>query len=627
MKQMDMNTKQVNLFKYLTIHGCKSIQSSAIPDKNYCIKIDKHYFDEYTESTFRKFLDDEDDYFDINSFVMFLSNSENLSKMNKSDNPRGKYHEVMDLYHAMYDIKIHTNGRLPDYTNYKMIEPTRDEYKFCWIITHLIDDNLFFKQIRGCFKMVYQKGFDDRYYDMCIEIVKIIIEIQENSMAHAKNTNDNIKEAVAKYESYVPSYFKLQNWIKCNYEYLNTYWCDELKPLMLGSLFAMNEQAVRKYYPFRFIERTKQHRIKLENQKELLQLNTPEYKNIERRIKYYERFNDLDESSSVISRILMWRGETKTNNDPIIPIDDPLITKIFERKPIEEVKQIIKDKYEWSLVNDKMCINLKILQEIIMLEPNDSDIFVRKSLLEYLNEVEDIAGEIRSLIIKFFNRKIEKSNGIHELYTNHLKQKSKEYYEPQIKKLEDEVNSKTIENGMLAKKVKKRDTCVKKLIKLVKPKIPTKSKKGRELLVDINKLTDELTIDVQETIKKNIIPSKIKGKSIIDNIPDFPIIYTDNPFNFVRSSDFDGICDSYKITIHTRNMLKKFIFSDACNQTETIPYIINALSEKYVDNKNEDEIEDDNYKNDDDEYEVFTIDETNVMGLDGMAKFNLDDEL
>jgi hypothetical protein len=599
---MDFDTTKQRFLEHVKMRGWEIKKSSTIPDKNCRDTISKCYFDwlTYTETTFRKFLDSQPEYINIDTLIKFFINEENIYKMNNSKNTSSKWQEMLPLYIILCRIIIPSNGRLPDYTNYKMIEPKRDECLICWWVSQKIINDPFAGQFIDLTKIRYQYELDGRYYDMCIEPNGIVIEIQEDSISHLENINDVRKEAIAKYHKFLPIYFKIQKYNECNYKYLEEFWVDELRPMIYGSLFKnitsdKKLDMYKSYIHIEFIVRMRQQYINCKNRLKTLTCGTEEYDSNVGWILYYELFNDIDASLSMISRILNWRKISKSNGDYMIPLIEVYKFTSYRDMTYDDVEKIIKIKYMCNTIDekDRLCINIKILHHIILLSSDsDNNQSLKMSIIDYMDEIESIFMEIDEFKDKFSDALNKRSSELDELYINHMMRKEKEQSEPQIKRLQDKLDEKTFEINCLVKKTGKIIKCTDKFNKLNKPKSPTK--KQRDLMSESKQLFEEISLLNHKLDGKNLLFVKIKGKSIIRNIPDFPFIYTGNPYNNALMTDFNGACDELQISMHKRDDLINYISPEIRSQSKTFPNIINILREDYIDDsKNE---EDDQYK-------------------------------
>jgi len=239
----ELNTIRISsegLCKYLKkIYGPHSIKlSSSNPNKNNQKLVSKDCFKSITDTKFRTFLNDIDSYgnfIDVDSLIIFLNSEAN------TNSTRGKYHEMLDMVIALYQLPILND--LPNFDHldrktYEMIFPKRVEYLICWWIIHKISNDKFLSK----YKFVDQKNVtmplfqkiisnnDDRFYDVVFDNLNVVIEIQENSSSHNLNPNDLLKEALVKLRSKRIIYFKMTEFESDNYGYLKSFWLEDLHP-------------------------------------------------------------------------------------------------------------------------------------------------------------------------------------------------------------------------------------------------------------------------------------------------------------------------------------------------------------------------------------------------------------
>ena len=131
-------------------YGNKAIKlSSSNPNKNNQILVSKKCFSEITDSNFKTFIAEESallgNYIDIESLAKFLSTEANTRST------RGKYHELLDMILALYQIPIEND--LPkfevlDAKTFEMIYPNRVEYLICYWILHKISNDKFLSKYK-----------------------------------------------------------------------------------------------------------------------------------------------------------------------------------------------------------------------------------------------------------------------------------------------------------------------------------------------------------------------------------------------------------------------------------------------------------------------------------------------
>lgn len=150
----------------------------------------------------------------------------------------------MDFVHAYWNIPINEEN-IPQYNyikdkdkvTYENIYPKRKEYFIAWWIRNKISTDPFLKTINPIIKSKYLKQTyqepikksDDRFYDILLKKLNIIIEIQENSKAHLESHNDLTKESLCAMRGFRIKYFKLEEFSKSIFAYLNEFWNGSLE--------------------------------------------------------------------------------------------------------------------------------------------------------------------------------------------------------------------------------------------------------------------------------------------------------------------------------------------------------------------------------------------------------------
>ena len=544
-----MSVKEENLIKY--IPDSYIVRSVDNPNSNYNISIKCDYFTKnlnITENNFITLLKNKE----IVSIKDVINFFENNTKYN-NNNTKGKYHELMPLTHAIYNVIIEND--LPKYLEiHEKIKPMRIEFLICWWINHIIQNDNFLQKYLDYIKPSYQTYIDNRFYDIEFNKLDIIIEIQEDSSAHEENNNDITKESLIRIRSKRIIYFKCSEYYEDNYQYLDKF-SNDLKKGLIASLLSKDKEIREKYCIYRFMNMIEEEK-KITNKKS--------------KLSYLNRFTEV---SSMISKMFIWKdkaSDANNNNKYVIPIENiQFITKFTN---IDELLEIIDSKYD----SKDGCITWKILNKLINLNSKMKDID-KETILEYLLSVEDIYQEICDLIIFHGNECIKNNINHFELYDNHTKKKYdneisklKSKYETQLNKL----NSELSENNKLIKSMKKS---IDKVDKLIDTYIDDKrnSKKLHNLLQFSNEITN-IKKDIQ--IDKSFINIKINktiGSSILIGKQNLPIIYTNCPKDFIYKDIFFGICIAHKLTITQINSIIEELIPTGCSskKTRSIPYI------------------------------------------------------
>lgn len=217
-------------------------KSSRHPNGKKQIMFYKSYFDDITEQTFRKLLDETgigfyDDVISLDKLVNFL----NDGKAN-NNNTKGRYQELIPFVIALYKLNI-VDG-LPDFSVLNKniqskIEPQRREYIICWWLMNQICTDDFIKSNDECknlCKLTYQYNIEDRYYDAYIEHLKILFEFHETGSAHLYNQNDELKRCLAVVNMNTIIYIIESEYEKDPIAYLKKLWNNDIKPSIYKEL-------------------------------------------------------------------------------------------------------------------------------------------------------------------------------------------------------------------------------------------------------------------------------------------------------------------------------------------------------------------------------------------------------
>lgn len=611
---MDEESAINNLIQYIKSNNCVIHESIHIPHKNKSICVEKIFFNNITEPTFRTFLDNQSDMIDVKFLCRFLKNIVNIDKMNKCDNTKGKWHEMIDIYHAMFGIEVPACA-FPDYSKFPFLEPKREEYKYAWYIIRMLKQD----ELIGPFISIKcQVNIDGKFYD--IQVGALLIEIQEDSNTHDNNQNDIIKKAIADHWMSHIVYFKIHEWRKRNYNYMNEFF-NELRSLIIKSLLcANNEEFTGAYYVHMFLKYVDDKTNDLK--KRLLSCtNKQQIKNTRNTIKHYESYKIKD--TSMIIKILEWRKKSRNSHIYNIPAPEIIKYTCYKRYTLDEFEQFIRDHadYDYSVIDSIMFVNLKTFDKLIVLSSDDDDnmIDIKTSIIDYLHCVEDTSKLIIEMIIDFKDLIYNNLKYSKTQYINYITTRLDTDHEREIKKNHDENEILKTENKYLRKMM---NATIKSGNKFMDSIIDAKIKfKGcKKKLETFKKNMDELKKYDEKINIDNIHFQKIINKPIITNIDDFPIIFTNNPDDNMKRLNFKGICSSFNIKDHAIRQLEKYIFNDVDSLTELIPFI--KITDEYIVIKN-DEINDEINEEHKKEQTAVQNDMQNNDGLDNIDDISL----
>ena len=629
----EVNKVEDNLEKYLKDNFDDDVikMSSRNPDKDNYKSVSIKCFDNISDNTFNKFIKDNSKtgYIYLNKLAHFLTNDANTK------NTRGKYHELMNMIHAMYNVNIIDN--LPDYSSLDKsikdkIMPKREEYLICWLIKHLIDNDKLLSQYlyfngKPLTTPLYQKSIeniDERYYDMIFDELDIVVEIQEDDNAHKDNTNDELKEALVKVRSKRIIYFKLVDFNTNIQEYLKLFWND-LKEMLIQSLLNYNASIRNAYcvYSFKndindkcleFQKDIKQIKKKIKNPKnvkaqidsfgsELLKLNE--------KFEFFNLFNNTD--ASLINQIFNWKLLEKDDDTYVVDVDDAFKLRITTDKNIEDFKNFIINEYKQDIkygkiegVVNKNKIFIQWNTLIFITMKSSIDQFKKDIIIHYLLNIQTIYEDIIRKIQMHHNDKFNITGHMYKLVIDHTTKKYVDQYENKNKILTKKFDIANYRVKLCLQDIKRNDGANKMIIELAEGKFT--AKKDIKLLNNAKEYVKKSNEFYNQNIGDYITIRKKYNESIIREFPDFPVVYTGNIDNRISYNNLASICKHYNISKNSitlicesflinYNIKTKYIYN-ICILTDLEPL---SESESESDSDEEDESKDTVYLDSDNE--------------------------
>lgn len=621
-------------------------KSSRHPNGKKQIMFYKSYFDDITEQTFRKLLDETgigfyDDVISLDKLVNFL----NDGKAN-NNNTKGRYQELIPFVIALYKLNI-VDG-LPDFSVLNKniqskIEPKRREYIICWWLKNQIYTDNFIKSNEECknlCKVTYQYNIEDRYYDVYIEHLKILFEFHETGSAHLYSQNDELKRCLAVVNMNTIIYIIESEYEKDPIAYLKKLWDNDIKPSIYKELMKKSVTVRNHYCDYRFIQKLNEEILyfgaRLENLKG------------KRKIELQQRIDKLNNiitkhnpENSMIREIFEWKEKSlKTNNKYVICIND--IIQYTQFDDIDELSMDVELKYIYSKKEEKIYIDWGTLVNLI--NKNEKISVNQKTvIIKYLTSVQDIYEEIISMMLFRDDDKTKINKDMITKVINHIEQKKDEEYTPMIKRLRSKNESLEEQIKLNKHKVKNIVTISNKFIKNINnikeksddlnelitelEKLPNKKNLGIKVIKDINKIysdnnvLNDNIIKVFDKIKAHYNATNDNNIDIVKemNQPIFKnssIVYTGDPNDYVSYEQFEANCKVNGIEQREKidSMCIKFYHCYIPRKTNQIHYV------KYINNENEehDEEHDEDHDKDDEDDE----DHDEGVGRDG-----LDDDL
>ena len=612
-----------SLEKYIrSTYGDSVIKiSSNNPNKDNQTLVQKSCFKDITDNKFNELLTNttvSNEYISLDTIATFLRTEANTA------NTRGKYHELMNMINAMYKLDI-----INDMPNYDILDekikigifPKRVEYLICWWILRKIANDKFIGRYRfydG--KKLTQPEFqklisddDDRFYDIVFELLDIIVEIQEDNSAHANNPNDLLKEALVKMRSKRILYFKIADFNSKNYVYLDEFWSNDLKPALIQGLLDTNSEIRQSYCIYKFKTNTYSEYIKkkndlnkinklideLEQSEQFAQSKSaqPAQTNrlikrkttISNRLKFLEPFFKSNGDKSLIIKLFDWKEKAlKLSNEYVIPITD--INTLLDTYTVDELQTHIEENYDFQIIDSELFIKWDVLVRLLIMDQNIA-IADKSRVLEYLTSIQNIYEHIITQIKIHNDHKLKSTKEMHILMENHLILKQKAKYQPEIDKLNDKYSKADKELGILYKKISTQNNKIKKLCDLITNKAT--NKKEKELLNQIKSEIADLENLYNLNIGKYISFQKIPNKSIIKEIPEFPIFYTANPRDHLTITDFEAICSVYHISKTNIKLLYKSLLPPFTEGKPNIICMIKDITDTSPNYDISDQIDDD----------------------------------
>ncbi len=285
-------------------------------------------------------------------------------------------------------------------------------------------------------------------------------------------------------------------------------------------------------------------------------------------------------------------------------------------------------RFSWNglvsiFLNPNEVINNQIIKLMVLGEDFEK---YSRYMLNLLISTERTYKKIINYIGIHSTERINYSETLQEQLENHITSNLIHEYEKKISKLQNQLDIKDLElkfsNARSRKIVKKSDTLnhkVKMVFIKLKNKFTNMEKKYPSLKLDIPKEIKDQISSIEADVKKldenknsksdytiNLID---KNKSIIKELPNFGIIYTDNNKHKINYKKFMAYCDFKNIPRKTSNLIVNDLSIIKYKQNPT-----NIFKLKFINNDefdfedNEDEITSDFNKN--------PIDKSNKEDLD-----------
>lgn len=524
-------TNLLNYLKTLDQHIVKS--SINNPDKNPYDALNKEkLLNIYNDNNFNEYTSKNKwgENIKINEFINYV-----LS-INSSKTPRGKYHIFMDCIIKYYNLPI-ING-MPEFDSIpidiqKKIIPARVEYTIAWYIINRLREHPFIKNyINDEAKITFQERIDpddNRFYDILFRKLHIVIEIQEDSINHTENDNDDLKKALVLARSWTIKYFKVKMYVDEQFDYLENF-SIEIEKSIIDSLLNININIRDEYIKFAFIQYLEQRQTYLSNT-----YNTNEIK-VTKRI--LENMN-----SNIITKIFLLKQKCNSSYDKNIISIDEIIELISELN--SSSKNIYSDILSTDIMihkRDGIYTNFGDLIRIIMLL--DSDQIMKDTLIIYLTQISNIYEDIICRIKTHLDNRLDIINDMYGKTISHTKKKLEIKYLSKIEQLEKILIFEQTQNNINNKQRKKNNTFATKLLKIISNPIDDIE------LLKIKSIINEI-IDLNGNYNRyksnDLTIIKHENESILEEIIDFPIIYSKDKNSRIEYNMLKIICKEYGI--------------------------------------------------------------------------------
>lgn len=583
-------------------------RSIDIEDKNHYTGIYKtRLLDSFTDNAIhshaKKYWDKS--YVKVDDFIDYITNFANTK------NTKGKYHEYMDYVHAYYDIC--TRNDIPEYNTIRdkklkeKIEPKRIEFFIAWWICNMTKKDPFlgkYSQSNPVFQHEIGSN-DDRFYDIVFEDLDIIIEVQEDSSNHHNNTNDILKNALAKVRNKRIIYFKLTEYKTYNYQYLDRFWSD-LQDMLYQGILSISEEIRKDYVFYAFKQNCKNEltMIKKELRNETLHNYEIEGRTFRKRV--LTSIIGKSDDKEIIDELFDLKANMKTCSDHVITVDN--IAKIFRAVDKKNISKITKEIYQsgqYQVINQELRINWNALIKFIQ-RTDICDTLIKDIMLDYCTSVEDIYESITQKILTHYRAKVQFSFEHQKLVEEHIEAKIKAHYEPQIQSLKQDIEILETCEMVNIRKLRDFNKFCNKTYDIMKDKATNKKEKG--LLEKMSTLLEQQNILYQNTKYIPVTFKRDHNKSIFEELPDFPIVYSGHKLSTIDRGLFETICKEYDVPKAViRNVSIDLCYPNYYTYCQVIPLV--TIKKEYT------------------KYYKITNDESSDEGSDGESDEGSDGEL
>jgi hypothetical protein len=491
-----------SLIKLLQENIGKNIIINNQPDKsNTCLIRKIELFEYFNDSQLEKYFKISASTFKLNEFIEYMIYA------NKSTNTKGLYHQYMPYMNAYYNISTNRSG-FPDYSNLddtisKKIISSRIEYSILYGLLHFIKNDKFLK---NKIKLTYQFKLDNKYFDACIPELKILIEIQEDKDNHDNKASDNHKKLIAKFNEYNIIYFHESD-LKKDEMSLRNFFHNKFKKIVYGAMSYFKKELmipiIRELYVEKLQEDLKEATSMLRKNKIIENIKLFENNEIFNKLIEKRFTNNQEKYFLTLDDIYSLYPDLEKNNDFKKDITENLL-----------FNKIIKDNvyyFEWSMMN------------YVIVEYSDT----KNDCANYLKFLTELDGLYKTLLI-YNNEYLEQCKINHQEcneYYSKLESDELIYYKHELKSTEKRLIILEHANQTIIEKFK-LNSFLTNLKKILESPFKKSSKSSLNTILTSMKSVQESVKLIQESnITTEIKCQKIVGKSILENISEFPYVY------------------------------------------------------------------------------------------------------
>jgi len=434
---------------------------------------------------------------------------------------------------------------------------------------------------------------------------RIFIEIQENSYNHKDTKNDKLKNTIACNNNCLIYYFSMEDYKNNEATYLYNFWNSIFKNKLLGAIL-QNPKNGDRWFQVAHFERLEQERDNAIAKQNMHPKGSDEYNKYKSSI--IKSLIQLDnDSKDKLIELFNFKHHSITQkelglNDQVIDLD-----KVFEYLQLNGIKKsdllnkLLSDSYaKFTIIENKYYINWSFLLHIVN---NYAKPDIRLDLESYFISLEELYPIYGNKIKEYLNKHINFLRTRNTIDKDELEFKYKREIEflkedkQFLKNKNDKLNNLIVTASKASKDyIKSRESYIdfweryRASIKLITHKqlpyyasVNNPAKKILKDDKDIKDKLDEILSVIDTKINDNIIvtPSnivlasdhdlnfQIDDISVINNFPEFPIIYSSDELQFITYDGLMNIGTEYNIQETVINKIIK-LSVDGKNKVDKI---------------------------------------------------------